>query len=1169
MLDKRERIIHVENKGARVLEIFNQVCQDVNLKETEYFGLATKQDHGEFHFVANDTKLHKLAPKVWKAKDCSVDEPLLTFHFRVQYYVDNIGLLRERATRLQYYLQLRDNLLHYSQSVTEEKCFLLAGLALQADYGVYNEEHHVGAYFDPREFFPAWVLMRRGQDYITHHLPSIHRDMSGMSRAEARVQYIRDLSMPPSTHNVHFYQLRRRKYDPPPGNEWLAVCPKGIEVYEVAPDGLKNLLSTFLWSNIGKLSCEKKKFEIIADGFAERRFVYYASSKESGEHLLEMCRATHRFQLQRQPILAELRRLEEQDLRGGAGQDSERYVYRESHNLSSVDGDRDRSRASSTPAGSANDRRSILMERYAQNAARGASSPPAAPGFCSSTPISGETRPMEIMIDSPPQVVSNSPLLQQQSLSSLTMVTPITSLLTKWTPTSFDVPSGSEGTESRAARTSSRKLQQRFLPQQQQLSTASSSVVTPTQSFAFGRGSFLRMSVASSTNSFKLRNSSGGSRTAGAERTAAALSILRPSAAKFPSSNDDNDDSFAPVTSIVTTPINAASLQRAMPHTQLNDVMADLWSGKSVAVHSMMPQRKSSLVYPRNSPSPAAGDSSSVVRSTSLRQPTKPELEEWPAPRLTSALARQDLSESPVAVEAHFQRIPFNSLTVTSSPVCSIASAVGTGSALPGGQVIATPPSYQLPPSYYQGLSLSHAEPSSSNAFATQLSQMLLLQQHHAPTSVSSQVQYDAISLSSVPTSVAVTEHFHPTVNHFQSDHPRYFDHPSASDSSCAPSSDFLIGDSSSSQYRLITTQASIMHATPRLPPLTDDVVSSLTVLPSLHHTAAPPTYDMARSRKMANAAATPPASRRYVAEPGSAQQRFDASVSNRTDVPPLSLTSSAVHHYPLPAYMPNGDATIQTPVGTSQVLMKSALHNGHHEPTTNGYVGSAGGAYGKQQVASSSTLVLNHVRGPPLLPRQSSSTSDSDGTTDIVSQCPQHGSGLNIVHMIKSNIDAQSVPMLKALCNDRSLLTSCTCRQPPLDAADNSHQRRDSSTVVRRLSLGQPLSAWSYDDPLPGTVVRPYSWGSEQYAKLLQLQFADIDLDSSVPADVSHTALTPNGNGGGSKLMANGSAARSHGLVHRHSDGAAFEHALRVVHAAAPNRSDSLAPHGANFIVA
>jgi len=77
------------------------------------------------------------------------------------------------------------------------------------------------------------VMIRRGQDYITNHLPSIHRDMAGMSSPDARVQYIRDLSEPPTAHNMHFYRLRRRKYDPAPGNDWLAICPKGLEVYEV------------------------------------------------------------------------------------------------------------------------------------------------------------------------------------------------------------------------------------------------------------------------------------------------------------------------------------------------------------------------------------------------------------------------------------------------------------------------------------------------------------------------------------------------------------------------------------------------------------------------------------------------------------------------------------------------------------------------------------------------------------------------------------------------------------------------------------------------------------------------------------------------------------------------------------------------------------------------
>jgi len=78
------------------------------------------------------------------------------------------------------------------------------------------------------------VMIRRGQDYITSHLPSVHRDMAGISPPDARVQYIRDLSEPPAKHNMHFYRLRRRKYDPVPGNDWLAICPKGLEIYEVS-----------------------------------------------------------------------------------------------------------------------------------------------------------------------------------------------------------------------------------------------------------------------------------------------------------------------------------------------------------------------------------------------------------------------------------------------------------------------------------------------------------------------------------------------------------------------------------------------------------------------------------------------------------------------------------------------------------------------------------------------------------------------------------------------------------------------------------------------------------------------------------------------------------------------------------------------------------------------
>lgn len=138
------------------------------------------------------------------------------------------------------------------------------------------------------------------------------------------------------------------------------------------------------------LSCyalfeQKKKFEIVADGLAERRFVYYASNKESGERLLDMCRASHRFQLSRQAQLSELKKLEEHD-RWGV-RHHEKYVYSENADFSSLDVRRVQQAAEcqelTMPAGGS-DRKISTALRRSKNAIRAVSSPPSA-----STPVTG------------------------------------------------------------------------------------------------------------------------------------------------------------------------------------------------------------------------------------------------------------------------------------------------------------------------------------------------------------------------------------------------------------------------------------------------------------------------------------------------------------------------------------------------------------------------------------------------------------------------------------------------------------------------------------------------------------------------------------------------------------------------------------------------------------
>jgi len=141
---------------------------------------------------------------------------------------------------------------------------------------------------------------------------------------------------------------------------------------------------TIVYCRSGMLFEQKKKFEIVAEGLAERRFVYYASTKESGEQLLDMCRASHRFQLSRQAQLSELKRLEEHD-RWGV-RHHEKYVYSENADFSSL---RHVPQAAGCqellkPAVGGSDRRIQSGLHRSKNSIRAVSSPPS-----SSTPVAG------------------------------------------------------------------------------------------------------------------------------------------------------------------------------------------------------------------------------------------------------------------------------------------------------------------------------------------------------------------------------------------------------------------------------------------------------------------------------------------------------------------------------------------------------------------------------------------------------------------------------------------------------------------------------------------------------------------------------------------------------------------------------------------------------------
>ncbi|KAG5866080.1 hypothetical protein JTB14_006283 [Gonioctena quinquepunctata] len=253
---------------------------------------------GEYLFAEPDSKLSKYAPKSWRSSHShgldANGRPALAFYFRVQFYVDSPLLLRDDTTRHHYYLQLR---LNAASGAAGEHAVHLAGLTLQADLGDYDDENTT---FRPEDYVPPNM---RGPAAL-RIIEAAHRSHRGLSKNEGRARFIAEACQLQEPVNAHVFRLKASKSEPAPGSLLLAVCPKGLKV---CPEN--NPPSIFLWSSIGKLSFERKKFEIRT---GHEKLTLYTSSDEKSRLLLALCKAAHQFSMAVAPRLNEMRREEEE-----------------------------------------------------------------------------------------------------------------------------------------------------------------------------------------------------------------------------------------------------------------------------------------------------------------------------------------------------------------------------------------------------------------------------------------------------------------------------------------------------------------------------------------------------------------------------------------------------------------------------------------------------------------------------------------------------------------------------------------------------------------------------------------------------------------------------------------------------------------------------------------
>ncbi|MGH0188287.1 UNVERIFIED_CONTAM: hypothetical protein FKN15_028811 [Acipenser sinensis] len=262
-------------------DLLIQVCDLIRLKDCHLFGLSVIQNNEQVYMELGQ-KLSKYCPKEWKREASKgIDQfgPPMIIHFRVQYYVENGRLIGDRTARYYYYWHLRKQVLQSQCPQREEAYFLLAAFALQADLGNYKRNKHFGKYFKPEDYFPPWVIGKRGKEYILRHVPNMHKDQFALTASEAHLKYIKE-SAPLDDVAVHYYRLYKNVGES------------------------KQLLYDFPWTNVGKLVFVGKKFEILPDGLpSARKLIYYTGCPMRSRHLLQLLSHSHQLYMNLQPVM--------------------------------------------------------------------------------------------------------------------------------------------------------------------------------------------------------------------------------------------------------------------------------------------------------------------------------------------------------------------------------------------------------------------------------------------------------------------------------------------------------------------------------------------------------------------------------------------------------------------------------------------------------------------------------------------------------------------------------------------------------------------------------------------------------------------------------------------------------------------------------------------------
>ncbi|XP_019407926.1 PREDICTED: tyrosine-protein phosphatase non-receptor type 21 isoform X1 [Crocodylus porosus] len=268
-----EFTLSVESTGQESLEA---VAQRLELREITYFSLWYYNKQNQRRWVDLDKPLKKQLDKY-------ALEP--TVYFGVVFYVPTVSQLQQEITRYQYYLQLKKDILEGNIPCTLEQAIHLAGLAVQADFGDYDQ-------YESQEFlqrfalFPVgWLQEENILEEATQKVALLHQKYRGLTPPDAEMLYMQEVERMEG-YGEESYPAK----DSQGSDIFVGACLDGVFVKH--KNGRPPVV--FRWHDIANMS-HNKSFFALELANKEETIQFQTEDMETAKYVWRMCVARHKF----------------------------------------------------------------------------------------------------------------------------------------------------------------------------------------------------------------------------------------------------------------------------------------------------------------------------------------------------------------------------------------------------------------------------------------------------------------------------------------------------------------------------------------------------------------------------------------------------------------------------------------------------------------------------------------------------------------------------------------------------------------------------------------------------------------------------------------------------------------------------------------------------------